>query len=128
MSTAGSSKTIWVGVGVDECDVVVFLDVTHGIPDHVHHRVDLRNGGARVDAVHQNGADDVAPYEGIQILKAGVTRQFVHLNQGRHRYGERRSTALWAQQPECPWLVVHAAASWSSLRMLNNWREHWQSK
>ena len=47
----------------------MFLDVTHGIPDHVHHRVAVRNGGAGVDAVHQDSADDVAPDEGIQILR-----------------------------------------------------------
>src|ERR1700754_1020498 len=77
---------------------------------------DLRNGGARVGAVHQDGADDVAPDEGIEILEAGATRQFVHLGQGRHRYGERRSTALWAQQLEATRLVVHAATSLSSVR------------
>jgi hypothetical protein len=32
---------------------------------------------------------------------------------------------LWAQQPEATRLGVHAAASWSSLRMLHNTRECW---
>jgi hypothetical protein len=45
--------------------------------------------------MHQDGTDDVAADEGIQILEVGVTRQFVDFGQGRHRYGERRTTALW---------------------------------
>jgi hypothetical protein len=59
----------------------------------------------------RDGADDVAPDEGIQILGAGVTRQFVHLGHGRHRCGERGATASWAQQPEAARLGVAAAAS-----------------
>jgi hypothetical protein len=58
--------------------------------------VAVRNGGAAIDAVHQDGADDVATDEGIEILEAGVTRQSVDLGQGRHRYGELYTTALWA--------------------------------
>jgi hypothetical protein len=74
--------------------------------------------------MHHDSADDVAADEGVQTLEAGVTRQFVDIGQGRHRYGECRATALWAQQPEATRLGVHAA-SWSSLRMLHNTRECW---
>jgi hypothetical protein len=55
-----------------------------------------------------------------------VRSQSFHFGQGRHRYGEHRAAALRAQHPEAARLSAHAAASWSSLRMLHNRWEHWQ--
>jgi hypothetical protein len=43
--------------------------------------------------VHQHGADDVAPDEGIQIRQGGFARNFFHFGRGR-RYGERRASAV----------------------------------